>query len=85
MDPLKVTHGVLRYWRAGAGLAQGHQHASSGRLISVPPIQACCQHAWCLACRERRVLSLQAVELLFRVDVASQLFMCCHELSRLCF
>ena len=22
------------------------------RLISVPPIQACCQHAWCLACVE---------------------------------
>ena len=22
------------------------------RLISVPPIQACCQNAWCLACVE---------------------------------
>ena len=29
----------------------------------------------------RRVLSRWAVEVLFRVDIARQLFMCCHELS----
>ena len=46
---------LLEGWRlrqAGAGLVQGHQHASGVRLISVPPIQACWQHAWCLACVE---------------------------------
>jgi hypothetical protein len=32
----------------GAGLVRGHQHASGVRLITFPPIQACCQHAWCL-------------------------------------
>ena len=31
---------------------RGHQHASGVRLIAVPPIQACCQHACCLACVE---------------------------------
>ena len=36
----------------GAGLVRGHPHASGVRLVSVPPIQACCQHAWCLACAE---------------------------------
>ena len=35
-----------------AGLVRGHQHASGVRLITVPPIQACCQHAWCLTCAE---------------------------------
>ena len=54
MDPLDVTHGVLRCWRAGIWgvLRPGHQHAPGVRLVSVPPIQACCQHAWCLACVE---------------------------------
>ena len=33
----------------GAGLVRGHQHASGVRLITVPPIQACCQHDWRLA------------------------------------
>ena len=37
----------------GAGLVRGgHQHASGVRLITVPPIQACWQYAWCLACVE---------------------------------
>ena len=31
---------------------RGYQHASGIRLISVPPNQACCQYAWCLACKE---------------------------------
>ena len=33
----------------GVGWVRGYQHASGGRLITVPPIQACCQHDWCLA------------------------------------
>ena len=36
----------------GARLVQGHQHALGVRLISVPPIQVCCQHAWCVACKK---------------------------------
>ena len=34
----------------GAGSVWGRQHASGVRLVNVPPIQACCQYAWCLAC-----------------------------------
>ena len=55
MDPLVtspmggcVTGGL----ESGAGLVREHQHAPGVRLVSVPPIQACCQHAWCLACVE---------------------------------
>ena len=36
----------------GAGLVRGNQHAPGVRLASVPPNQACCQHAWCSACVE---------------------------------
>ena len=36
----------------GAGLVRRHHHASGVGLVTVPPIQVCCQHAWCLACVE---------------------------------
>ena len=41
--------GILEF---GAGLVRGHQHAAGVRLVSIPLVQACCQHAWCLACAE---------------------------------
>ena len=64
MYPLDVIHGkdprVLRRWRAGVWgridhksiSVRGHRPAPGVRLVSVPPIQACCRHAWCLACVE---------------------------------
>ena len=34
----------------GTGFVRGHKHVSGVRLITAPPIQACCQHAWCRVC-----------------------------------
>ena len=45
----------------GAGLVRGHQHASGVRLVSAPPIQACCQHAWCLAYVELCPLGMEFI------------------------
>jgi hypothetical protein len=44
----------------GLEKGRGHQHASGVRLITVPPIQACWQHAWCLASVESCTLGREA-------------------------
>ena len=41
-------------------MGRGHQHASGVRLITVPPIQVCWQHAWCLASVESCILGRKA-------------------------
>ena len=68
----------------GAGLVRGHQHASGTGLISVPPIQACWQYAWCLACVELCVLgregSMRGDQILQTKAMAKQL-----PLYRMCF
>ena len=91
MDPLDVTHGVLQIagrLEFGAGLVREHQHAPGVRHVSVPPIQACCQHAWCLASveplppREGRTPWIGAISIVPTHAMAKRLPLCHRDVLR---
>ena len=45
MDPLDVTHGVLRCWSLGRAWCGGTITLQALGLLVSLPFQACCQHA----------------------------------------